>query len=593
MLLELQKLTQCRNKSDLAHLLELDIAFINRTLYEVPINLRYKIIEIPKKNSEKKRKIYVPDGYLKVLQKRLANILTRIFEYLKKDKPKTSFAYRKDNGNDKYGIYQNACKHIHKKVVLNLDIKNYFESINFSRIVGFFIKNKYFLLKKEVAIIIAQIACYNENGKTFLPQGSPLSPVISNFIGEIIDSKISKLKSKYKFSYSRYADDITLSFTYKNISENIFTINEGQVFIGSSLKESIESSGFKINDKKTRVHFDDNRQTVTGLTVNNKVNINKDYYKNTKAMGLSYCMYKDFYKSKNHVFDDKKLGVNSLIGIFNYIFYIKNMENARKLDDIPNIQISNKNRTLDPCEYLFEMSSFKRIFLKVLFHKSFVHHERINILCEGKTDPSHLKKYLGERIKNYNVFAFKESEPSYFSKSLHIQGGTGSLARFVRVYDDLYHSKIGMNLPTIILVDNDKAGDDVFTAGSKKYSKTYKLLSDDKSSIKCAYVCNNLYIIQIPATCLIESKYIKCIEDMYETHIVNTKIGGKTLCKSNNPKDFVKGKHYTKDTFVKEVINKTNPINYNNFDFLFEMIEMIHYLNMLKNFLNLFRFNRK
>lgn len=580
----LEKLKLCKNRADLAQLLELDIAFLNRTLFQIPIKSRYQIIEIPKKNSKSKRKIFIPDGYLKVLQTHLAHLLTEIFEFLKKDKPIISFAYRKDNESDKYGIYQNACKHINKKIVLNLDIKNYFETINFQRIVGFFMKNKNFILEKEVAITIAQIACYSENGKTFLPQGSPCSPVISNFIGEIIDSKITKLKSKYKFSYTRYADDLTLSFTHIKVSENIFNIQDGIPIIGKSLEEAIQSSGFEINKKKTRLHFRNNRQSVTGLTVNSKVNINKYYYKNTKSMGLAYCMYNDFYKSKNHVYDENIPNVNSLIGIFNYVNHIKKLEKYRQTDSKPKISIKNNERTLEPNEYLFEMNSFERLFLKVLFHRSFIYHKKINILCEGKTDPLHLNNYLEKTTNynknNYNFFAFKESAPSFFSKTLHIQSGTGSLIRFIQVYESLYHSKKKMMLPTIILVDNDKAGESVFNAAKKRYPITY---SEIKDKVKYAFICMNLYIIQIPSQCLLENKDILCIEDMYHSDILNIKFGQKELYKGNNPKEFKNDKHYTKDTFINEVVCKTGSIDYRNFDCLIEIINVIHNLNLYKN----------
>ena len=581
----LEKLKLCKNRADLAQLLELDIAFVNRTLFQIPIKARYKIIEVPKKNSTLKRKIYIPDEYLKVLQSHLANLLTEIFEFIKKDKPTVSFAFRKDSETDKYGIYQNACKHINKKIILNLDIENYFETINFQRIVGFFMKNKNFLLEKDVAISIAQIACYSENGKTFLPQGSPCSPVISNFIGEIIDSKITKLKGKYKFSYTRYADDLTLSFTYVNVSENIFSIQNENAVIGKSLTEAIQSSGFEINKNKTRVHFWHNRQSVTGLTVNKKVNINKDYYRNTKSMGLAYCMYNEFYKSKKHVYDENIYNVNSLIGIFNYIRYIKRMDDNRKIESLPRISIKEiKEKTLEPNEYLYRMNSFERIFIKVLFHSKFVYHEKINILCEGKTDPLHLMNYFEKNTKfsksHYNVLAFKESDPSFFSKKLHIQSGTGSLIRFVNAYESLYHSKKNLILPTIILVDNDKAGNDVFTAASKRYPLTYKEL---KNNIKYAFVCMNLYIIQIPSKCLVEGKDISCIEDMYHSDILNIKLGQKVLCKSNNDNDFKVDKHYDKKTFINEAVSNAASINFSNFDFLIEVVNIIHHINLCKN----------
>ena len=100
-------------------------------------------------------------------------------------------------------IISNARVHKNKKYVVNMDIKDFFPSIHFGRIVGFFQNNRYFKLPYEVAVIIAQIACY----KGHLPQGSPCSPVIANLICNVMDIRILKLAKKYKLDYTRYADD--------------------------------------------------------------------------------------------------------------------------------------------------------------------------------------------------------------------------------------------------------------------------------------------------------------------------------------------------------------------------------------------------
>ena len=93
----------------------------------------------------------------------------------------------------------------------------------------------------------------------------------------------------------------------------------------------------------------------------------------------------------------------------------------------------------------------------------------------------------------------------------------------------------------------------------------------------------NLYIIQIPSQCLLENKDILCIEDMYHSDILNIKVGQKELYKGNNPKEFKNDKHYTKDTFINEVVCKTGSIDYRNFDCLIEIINVIHNLNLYKN----------
>src|SRR5699024_7070708 len=102
-------------------------------------------------------------------------------------------------------IITNARIHRNKRLVVNIDLKDFFPSFHFGRVRGFFEKNKYFLLSREVSTIIAQLTCY----KGSLPQGAPTSPIITNLICQILDYKLLKIAKKYKTDYSRYADDLT------------------------------------------------------------------------------------------------------------------------------------------------------------------------------------------------------------------------------------------------------------------------------------------------------------------------------------------------------------------------------------------------
>src|SRR5690606_11326285 len=110
---------------------------------------------------------------------------------------------------------------------------------------------------------------------------SPGSPIISNLIGNILDIKMVKLARKYKFTYTRYVDDLTLSTNLPQFSEEIIKLDGKSWVIGSTLKHAINSSKFEVNPQKTRLTNKYNRQEVTGLTVNRKVNISKEYYRYT------------------------------------------------------------------------------------------------------------------------------------------------------------------------------------------------------------------------------------------------------------------------------------------------------------------------
>jgi RNA-directed DNA polymerase len=180
-------------------------------------------------------------------------------------------------------IITNANLHKRRRYVLNLDLEDFFPSINFGRVRGFFIKDKHFSLHPAVATILAQIACHENE----LPQGSPCSPIVSNLVGHLLDSRLARFAKIHKCTYSRYADDITFSTSRKDFPPALaFPVPgaTGKWQLGVELREKIEHSGFKINDKKTRMQFRGSRQVTTGLMVNEKVNIRQEYWRTARQM---------------------------------------------------------------------------------------------------------------------------------------------------------------------------------------------------------------------------------------------------------------------------------------------------------------------
>ena len=133
---------------------------------------------------------------------------------------------------------------------VNVDIQDFFPSINFGRVRGFFIKNSHFSLDTNVATVIAQIACHNNE----LPQGSPCSPIISNLIGHLLDIRMANLAKRAKCTYSRYADDLTFSTNKKDFPDSIAIMKDDNNWVaGSRLIKEIEKVGFSLNTKKTSI----------------------------------------------------------------------------------------------------------------------------------------------------------------------------------------------------------------------------------------------------------------------------------------------------------------------------------------------------
>lgn len=224
-----------------------------------------------KKKRGGSRLIYVPCKKLKFLQECIKFVLEEIYI------PNPNcFGFIKGKS-----IYNNALQHTKSKIVYNLDLKDFFSSISDKKVIQV-LSSKPYNFCYSAAEAIANICTISNGDVRFLPQGSPLSPLISNIIADRLDFRLSKLCNKYEIIYSRYADDLTFSFNYsclnkwkshgfrKGLKEIIFSI--------------IEEEGFKINSKKTHISFSYQRQEVTGVIVNQQPNVNRKFVKLTRTL---------------------------------------------------------------------------------------------------------------------------------------------------------------------------------------------------------------------------------------------------------------------------------------------------------------------
>jgi hypothetical protein len=136
---------------------------------------------------------------------------------------------------------------------------------------------KPFSFNKELASVIAGLCCMRDNaGNGVLPQGSPCSPILTNIVCRQLDRRLSGLARRFNVSYTRYADDITFSSDY-----NVF--QEDSEFM-TEFRRIIDDQHFAINAKKTRLQKKNQRQEVTGLVVNEKVNIVREYVRDIRNL---------------------------------------------------------------------------------------------------------------------------------------------------------------------------------------------------------------------------------------------------------------------------------------------------------------------
>lgn len=234
------------------------------------VDNRYRTFDIPKKSGGV-RTIFAPNGNLKWMQLCLNEIFKAIYT-------PSPYAMGFAEGRS---IINNAEKHLNQNYIFNIDLSDFFSSIDQAR-VWRRIQLPPFNFTKEVANIIAglcSIEMIDEGDGTEsykLPQGAPTSPLLTNAICDTLDRRLAGLAKRFGLHYTRYADDITFSSMH-----NVY--QEGGEF-RKELERIVTGQNFKINPKKTRLYHRGQRQEVTGLTVGEKINVCRSYVKDIRAI---------------------------------------------------------------------------------------------------------------------------------------------------------------------------------------------------------------------------------------------------------------------------------------------------------------------
>ena len=193
-------INEVNDRERLAILLDVPLQKLTYILYVKKTDNCYKQFQIPKKDGTM-RIICAPNDELKVIQRKLANELWKYhLYYMEKKNIESNISHGFVKGRS---ILTNANIHVNKKYIVNMDIEDFFPSIHFGRVRGYFNKSNEFNLSENVSTIIAQLTCY----QGVLPQGAPTSPILANLLCNILDMRLLKVCAKYKVDYSRYADD--------------------------------------------------------------------------------------------------------------------------------------------------------------------------------------------------------------------------------------------------------------------------------------------------------------------------------------------------------------------------------------------------
>lgn len=163
-----------------------------------------------------------------------------------------------------FSIASNAAFHVGREFVANADVLDFFPSITAPTVFGLFRQLGY---PDDVCFVLTRLCTH----KGRLPQGSPASPDIANLIARKLDNRLSSICKIRHWSFSRYADDITISGS-----------GSGEQAI-KLIEHVAAEEGFTLNPRKSHVARRGDCQIVTGLVVNDRVGVPRHFRRRLRA----------------------------------------------------------------------------------------------------------------------------------------------------------------------------------------------------------------------------------------------------------------------------------------------------------------------
>lgn len=230
--------------------------------------------------------------------------------------------------------------------------------------------------RSTLANVIASICCtemeverkneteeWEKVKRNVLPQGAPTSPILTNIVCQKLDFLLTGVAKRFGLKYSRYADDITFSSMHNVYQHDSEFLKE--------LHRIIAEQNFHIKESKTRLQKDGYRKEVTGLLVNEKVNVQQGYIKQLRMWLYYWETYgyeraagfflQQYIADKGHVKNGKPDMANVISGKLDYLKMVKGADNelyqklkarfekisgkvastSKNLIDIEEVEISN------------------------------------------------------------------------------------------------------------------------------------------------------------------------------------------------------------------------------------------------------------
>jgi len=233
----------------------------------------YVEFEIPKRTGGL-RKICAPRARLKGVQRA---ILREILDKMPTHPAAHGFVGERST-------LTNARAHVGAAIVVRVDIEDFFPTVHYRRVRGFFTKH----FHPDVADALAGLTTHRPklaDGTVVwpgaLPQGAPTSPALANLVCRRLDARLDALAKKTGATYTRYADDLTFSFPEPpaRLGRFLWWVNA-----------ILQQEGFSENLKKRKIMRKGGSRRVTGLVVDEKPSIPREDRRRFKAI-LANCRH--------------------------------------------------------------------------------------------------------------------------------------------------------------------------------------------------------------------------------------------------------------------------------------------------------------
>lgn len=239
--------------SNLAKRLDLEVAELRA------FQPHYSTSLIPKRNGGTRR-LLIPEAATKKLQRR---ILRRLLSRLKAHD--AAHAYERGRS-----VATNAALHSRKQVLLKMDLKDFFDRTSAPRIEAYFRRIGW---NRDSAVLLTRLVTTNGG----LPQGAPTSPRLANLVNISLDRNIARAVARFKGTYTRYADDITISFS-EDWPRKLQKVVHRVKFI-------VMGCGYEVHDgRKLGVYRQHQCQRVCGVVVNAKPALPRETRRRLRAV---------------------------------------------------------------------------------------------------------------------------------------------------------------------------------------------------------------------------------------------------------------------------------------------------------------------